>query len=433
MTPKPQTIIRLQAENVMRLEAVSVDAKGATVVEVQGKNGAGKTTVLRSIEMALAGGRSIPEEPIRQGEAKSRIVVETQDFTVTRRFTKNGSTLVVESRDGVTKYTKPQDLLNGLVGQLTFDPLAFANAPKAQQVETLKTALGLDFTAQDTERKRLYEERRDVNRDAAQAKARQAALPFYSDAPAEDQSIAALMTELQNRQNANRENHATRARSTELERFATKKSDAYTDLVAREAEMVAALEALRARMKEAGAVEDQAKAHAETAREDVLALVNSDENEILAQVSAAEGVNRQVAANREFRRHGQVIAGLEKKSSALTDDIAAIDKAKQDAIAGAELPVAGLTFTDAGVFLDGVPFEQASKAMQIRVSAGVGFALNPTIRVMLIYDGSLLDDNTMSELETLARSNGSQIWIERVSNDETVKVVLVPAEEGEKC
>jgi len=63
------------------------------------------------------------------------------------------------------------------------------------------------------------------------------------------------------------------------------------------------------------------------------------------------------------------------------------------------------------------------------VSAGVGFALNPTIRVMLIYDGSLLDDNTMAELETLARDNGSQIWIERVSNDETVKVVLVPAEE----
>ena len=47
-------IIRLQAENIKRLQAVEIEPHG-DVVKITGKNGAGKSSVLDSIWMALAG------------------------------------------------------------------------------------------------------------------------------------------------------------------------------------------------------------------------------------------------------------------------------------------------------------------------------------------------------------------------------------------
>lgn len=59
-------IISLESENIKRLKAVRIKPDGL-LVQITGKNGAGKTSVLDSIMMALAGGSTIPEKPIRDG------------------------------------------------------------------------------------------------------------------------------------------------------------------------------------------------------------------------------------------------------------------------------------------------------------------------------------------------------------------------------
>jgi hypothetical protein len=72
----------------------------------------------------------------------------------------------------------------------------------------------------------------------------------------------------------------------------------------------------------------------------------------------------------------------------------------------------------------GFPFEQASSAEQLRVSAAIGMALNPELKVMLIRDGSLLDAESLRLLSELAERADHQIWIERVSTGEEVSVVI---------
>lgn len=99
-------IVKLEAENFKKLRAVEIAPSGA-VVEIRGANEAGKTSVLDSIAAALGGEKLCPAQPIRRGADRARVAVELDDG------------LVVERRWGAQK------LLDGLVGRLSFDPLAF--------------------------------------------------------------------------------------------------------------------------------------------------------------------------------------------------------------------------------------------------------------------------------------------------------------------
>lgn len=91
-------IIKLQSENVKKLKAVEITPDGNLVV-IGGNNAQGKTSVLDSITMSLAGKSAIPAQPIRTGEDKARVVCELDDLIVTRTFTAaGGGTLTVASR-----------------------------------------------------------------------------------------------------------------------------------------------------------------------------------------------------------------------------------------------------------------------------------------------------------------------------------------------
>ena len=78
-------IVQLRAENVKRLIAVEITPEG-NVIEITGKNGAGKTSVLDSIWWALAGNRTHQAVPVRQGETEAVISLDLGDIKVRREF-----------------------------------------------------------------------------------------------------------------------------------------------------------------------------------------------------------------------------------------------------------------------------------------------------------------------------------------------------------
>ena len=82
---KPLHVIELRAENIKRLKAITIRPDGAMVI-IGGRNAQGKTSTLDALEMALAGGRTIPAEPVRRGERKGRIVVDLGEIVVERTF-----------------------------------------------------------------------------------------------------------------------------------------------------------------------------------------------------------------------------------------------------------------------------------------------------------------------------------------------------------
>lgn len=173
-------ILELQAENIKRLKVVRIVPKGNTVI-LGGDNEQGKSSVMDCIEMALGGAGRVPSVPIRQGATAGKIRLDLGDLKVERVFSvSKGTSLIVTGADG-KRIATPQAVLDKLYSTIAFDPLEFANQKPAEQVATLRRIVGLDFSALDAERARIYQEREAGGRVGTQAKARLAAMREQAD------------------------------------------------------------------------------------------------------------------------------------------------------------------------------------------------------------------------------------------------------------
>ncbi len=105
-------------------------------------------------------------------------------------------------------------------------------------------------------------------------------------------------------------------------------------------------------------------------------------------------------------------------------DIDSIDQDKRDALEAAKFPVSGLTFDESGVLFQGVPLKQASSAEQIRVSLAIGIAMNPSLKFLIIRDGSLLDTRSRELIANMAAKHDMQVFIEAVDESGSMGFVI---------
>ena len=85
-------------------------------------------------------------------------------------------------------------------------------------------------------------------------------------------------------------------------------------------------------------------------------------------------------------------------------------------IANAELPIAGLSFTDDGLELNGVPFVpgKVSDSQTMEIAAKLVIASNPKVKVFRIARGESLGAKRLQTIVDIARKNGYQGFIENV-------------------
>lgn len=394
-------IVRLSSTNYKRLKAVEIqpDPNGNLVI-VAGRNGQGKSSVLDSITAALGGVSSkTTPKPIRDGEDRAEIVLETEELVVTRRFTPSGSTLTVKSTDGAT-YSKGQGKLDDLLGKLSLDPLEFTQLSDRDQLAALLDLVELteDIPALDAERNRLYSERTDIGR-------RSKAIGDVSvddSLPTDEASASELIAQIRDAHEANRAIDDAEAQRVRL-------AQRVTEL---EAELKLAREKL-------GELEIRAQGE------------RIDASDLEAQLSSIEDTNAQIRENNAARERAKQKDSLRDEYAKLTAEIEAIDKRKADALSAAEFPVDGLGFDAEGVTYQGVPFKQASSAEQLRVSLAMAIALNPQLRVIRIADGSLLDADNLALIEQMATEHDFQVWIEVVGDGNGAGVVIEDGEVAE--
>ena len=400
-------ITQLTAENVKRIHAVNITPDGA-IVQITGQNGAGKSSVLDSIAYCLGGKDEIPSKPIRKGADEARVVIELDDLVVTRRWKGDKTYLTVESKDGA-KFPSPQAMLDKMVGDLSFDPLAFSRMPPKDQLATLKSVAGLDFSKLDRKRLYAYDERTIVNRKLKDANGALANTPKV-EAPTEAMSMAELIEQ----QNTATKQDATNNKVRADHKLWKTEADRLAEARKRAAIALAELD------------EDIREAHASctTLDKQVESLRDPDLEAIAAKIAGAEEAQEKVRA---AAQRAELVAQCEQHgeaSDALTNRIDGIDQKKLQMVRDANLPVEGLGFDEDGISFNGLPFDQASSAEQLRVSVAMGTALNPKLRVMLIRDGSLLDKDSLTVLEEMAEKSDTQVWLERVSDGEDVGIVI---------
>lgn len=421
-------IIRLECENVKRLHVVEIRPDG-NLVELTGRNGAGKTSVLDSIQWAIEGARHIQSQPIRKGQREAKIKLDLGEVIVTRRFSKrdDGSTdtsVIVEQANGA-RFQSPQKLLDSFLDALTFDPLAFARSEPKKQFDALRKFVpDVDFAAIDGANLRDFEARTAVNRQAKEARGAAAQIVIPDGTPAEPIDDAALVEELERAGVHN-------AEIEELKAERNRREDQLQSLKRSAADRRERAERYRkqAEAEEAAAITFDASAaqiDAELRAADPIPAP-IDTSTVRTRIAEAKRVNQMVERANQRQAYLETAKLREAQAEKLTQSIEARNAAKHKAIAAATLPIEGLGFGDGYVTLNGVPFEQASDAEQLRASVAIAMAGNPKLRVIRIRDGSLLDSDGMNLLAQMADERDMQVWVERVSTDGNVGFII---EEG---
>ena len=409
-------IIELSSQNILRLDAVEITPEGNLII-VGGENAQGKTSVLDSILLAMGGKKAKHQEPLKQGKKKGKIVINVGNFTVTRIFTQKGGSLKVVNNNDQKVYSSPQKMLDELVGQLTFDPLIWSGMQDKQQMETLKALVGLDFMELDAKRAELYTERTDLNRDAKRVKGLVDSAEEHDDVPLVEVSVSELVDEL------NKAQAIIYSRdSDEIEICRLK--DAYKEKKADIEEWQGLIAGLQKKINEATSTMEDLKSKGQSLQEKLDSTPAPGINLIQKQIDSAEDTNHKIRSNSALHDNKKLLKNIEKKASDLTDQISSIDEQKASQLSNAKFPVAGLSFDEDGVLYQGVPFAQASSAEKLRVSVAMGIALNPDLKVLLIRDGSLLDDNNLKVIAEMADKSGHQIWLERVGKGKECSVII---------
>ena len=439
----PLKIISLQAENIKKLVAVEIAPDGA-LVEITGRNGAGKTSILDAIWWAIEGAKHVQAAPIRKGANKARIKLDLGEVKVTRTFNRGKddenavtTSIIVENEAGA-RYPSPQKVLDDLFGVLTFDPMAFLREDPKKQLAMLRGLVpDVDFAAIDKANAEDFAKRTDANRNAKALRAQAAGIVVPAGLPDEPVDEAALVAELEQagEQNALIEKRKANRATAEQTR---------DHLTANAAALVKRANELR---EQAAELEREADERLKEAQDLTVKLENADPlpdpvdtASVRERIANAAAINRGIEARERRRQIEGRAADFEDEAERLTAAITERKARVEAAIKAAKMPVAGLGFGDDGALLNGLPLEQASDAEQLRTAVAIAMAMNPTLRVIRVRDGSLLDDGSMKLLAEMAETRGYQVWVEMVNTTGRVgfviedgRVASTPASRREKA
>ena len=457
-------IIRFEAEHVKKIQAVQITPTGH-VVEIAGKNGAGKTSILDSIWWALAGTRSHQPEPIHRDHTKARIKLDLGELTVEREFKRLPAApgkqderfttrIHVTTKEGVA-VSSPQTMLDQLLGSLSFDPLAFARKSEAEQYRTIQEICGVDLQDSDRQNEADFGERRVVNRTAKARREAADQIHVPTERPMRI-DVAALIQERQRREMLNvkraaivngRESFESQIVTAEndAERLETSITIMQEDLARHDAQFTENVDRVRAEAKRQidaltsdsiaskGRLFQQRKQY-ETSIKFCAARANNAKTELQAlpatpipetftdideQTERAESVNATVnEAERQVDLKDRLTdeaSAAEAESRRLTEAMASRKLAATAAVEKASLNIPGLSLDNGQVNLNGLPFAQASDADQLRASCAIAMNGDQELKVIRVRDGSLLDEDSMQILAEMAKDADYQVWVERVS------------------
>lgn len=416
-------IYQLISENFKRLTAVDITLDGKSLT-ITGKNGSGKTTLLEIIETTLAGSKRIPPEPIQRGKEKASntVILQNDDGTkiiCERRFTKDKQTLTVKTDKG-GRYSSPQAFLDGLLGNISFDPFEFLAKKPMEQKKSYMDFCNLDFSDIDA-RKRGVLDDIDANRKLIiSLDTELMTLPYHKEVIEREEKEASVLfgkiTEANNLTN-------------ERNKIANEIGNAITNRTTLEDKLKgvnADIEFLISEQKRLTAKLTENESVIEQKTKELDSIIVPDVSDIQEAIRNIDSQNAKIRDNIRFDEKKEAREKATETAESLKKKLSEIEQEKVDMIKKANMPVPGLSFSDDGLLFEGLPFteSQISKSKIIEIGIRIGMALNPHLRIMRIKDGSLLDSETLETVKNLCKDKDYQLFIEKVTDDSELGFVI---------
>lgn len=457
--PEPRhVIVRLKTTNVqcIRAEGIEIVPNGK-IISVTGKNAQGKSSLINSILWTLAGKKSIPERPIRDGASTATVEMDLGELKAVLRITASGGAKLRLNHKNGTPIDSPQTLLSSYSNPILLAPVEFVRLGETtegrrKQADTLRQLLGLDFTAMDAERDRLYEARKLANRDVDTLKGKLASWPLDPDAPTEEVRVSDLMAALDKVQHegesklamARAHNAANDKLKAEYDTVQTLVLDHQQTLADLDKEIRDLEELIKAkrqdRFKRQSDLDvtiiglERARQATESLKYHDLKLVQdsilADQQPLRLRMSDADSLNAKVRSNRRHAELTSELTAAVTKANQLHASLDTLATERMTLLNEAQFPLPGLSLDETGILLNGIPLAQASTAQQLKAVVAIGFAMNPRIPVVLLRDAALLDLESRAEVAAMAEANDGQVWEEETTNGEPGEPGSIVIEDG---
>ena len=463
-------IKRMELLNFQVIKEFNADFEG-NVYFITGDNELGKSTLLKAIGAMLTGNR---DAVLRNGEEKgfAKMVVgdDGEEYEVELRFTKanpRGTLSIKQKTTGMR--SDNVTMLQRIFGYQDFDAVEFSRwsetaEGRRKQIEVVKALLPEDVRTRiadiDAEVTTVKDKRKDANAEVKTftticANAEKQLKPGDIKTYAEKKDITALMEEQNENarliEKAKTVRSALQTRTEQLEAIpgrikaadeiknneiaaadkAAKDAQAEYDRIVAEAKK--ALDVAKKQSKaDAKAAADKYvetlaqieadKADYETRKNNAAAWLekyeanNPEKLDTAEQLKKAEEHNRINGLVVDYQTKKKQKEAAEKIARTHDEKLATLLKERETLIAKSKLPIAGLTFTDDGLELNGVPFVagKVSDSQIMEVAAKLIIASNPTVKVFRIARGESLGEKRLQTIIDIARKNGFQGFIEEV-------------------
>ena len=461
-------IKKLQLLNFQVIESFEAEFDG-TVYFVTGDNELGKSTLLKAIGALLTGQR---DDVLRNGASKgfAKMIVgdDGEEYDVQLSFTEanpRGTLTIKQKSTGMA--TNNVSMLQRIFGYQDFDAVEFSRwsetaEGRRKQIAVVKSLLPesvrlrLDDIA--TEVIELKDERTGINRDVktfttlrdsaaailepgdkekynspidvselvekakADAQLIEKAKTVRSMLAQRIQQLSEIPVRINELENACKANCAKADADVEAARIAYEKAKANAETVRRNwiEDRDKGIAALNQQKMDAERRMNNAKEW--LAEYEKMNPEGSNAEELLAK---AKEHNRRYESVRQYNERQAQLEQAKDHANYINEHIAELEAERKELIANAKLPVDGLSFTDDGLLLNGVPFMpgKVSDSQTMEIAAKLVIASNPTVKVFRIARGESLGAKRLETIIDIAKRNGFQGFIEQVQRGQNEMLV----------
>lgn len=454
---------KLELLNFQVIKEFNADFDG-NVYLITGDNELGKSTLLKAIGALLTGER---DSVLRKGESKgfAKMVIgdDGDEYEVSLNFTEANprGTLSIKSKSGMK--SNNVSMLQSIFGYQDFDAVEFARwsetaEGRRKQIEVVKNLLPKDvckrIEAIDEETAELKNDRLYLNRDVKNLKAVvDEAKKNLTDADIQKYSTKIDVSDLMQEQS---QRLALIEKSKSVKSMLEQRTSELAGLPAKieeeERNYNDDMQRIAAKLEEARIAFERAKQEAENeskarknAHNHFLVEIGSRKIDLTQRKANAEKwladfesrniktddlSQRLAQAEEHNRKNGEVVAYLEKcnllkvanvKVADVENSLASLSEERADLIATSHLPIEGLTFTENGLELNGIPFSSGnvSDSQIMEVATKLIIASNPKVKVFRIARGESLGEKRLRAIVDMAKKNGFQGFIEQVQRGQT--------------
>lgn len=400
----------LEFQNIKRIRAVKLSPTKNGLTVIGGKNNNGKSSTLDSIAWALGGDAFRPSKAARNGSViPPHLHVVMSNGIVVERGGKN-STLKVTDPTGKKA---GQQLLNSFISQMALDLPRFMEASDKEKASTLLKIIGVGDRLEELEReeREKYNERQAIGRIADQKEKFAAEQAYYSDVPEEPVSASELIRQQQEILARNGRNQELRMQATELERREADLERQLSEAFAKAAEWEKKAETLKEEYEKVSRDKETAFLTCEQ-------LQDESTEELEQSIANIEELNRKVRANLDKTKAEDDARQYREQYQKLTGEVEAARDAKKALLAGADLPLEGLSVEEGELVYDGQKWDNMSGSDRLKVSTAIVRKLNPECGFVLVDKLEQFDADTLKAFGEWAEKEGLQVIGTRVTTGE---------------